>query len=197
MTKHKAADDFGRTFIDLNFSLGATQSFDFLGEFGFERVEALPSIVRYRYGDIEVDICIGRKSYELDFEISRGGEKYSIQELIRITDPNAARQYRSYAATTQDGLKEGFNKLRDIVKKYGRNALRGDPEVFILLEQQRKSWSREYALDVLEGQLRPKAELAFRQKKYSEAVELYEKIRSRLTLAELKKLEIAKARSRS
>jgi hypothetical protein len=55
----------------------------------------------------------------------------------------------------------------------------------------------EYALDVLVNQLRPKAEEAFRRGDYRNAAELYERIRSRLTAAELKKLAIATERDRA
>jgi len=47
---------------------------------------------------------------------------------------------------------------------------------------------------VLEGQLRPKADDAFRRGDYREAAELYERIQPRLTPAEKKKLSIARQR---
>jgi hypothetical protein len=56
-----------------------------------------------------------------------------------------------------------------------------------MLEDHRKSWSEGYALDVLEKQLRPKAQAAFQQGNYREAAELYERIRPRLSAAEEKK----------
>jgi hypothetical protein len=138
----------------------------------------------------------GRQSYELGFEIGRVGVKYSISELIRATDPETARQYHSFAATTQSALTEGLAQLEGLVKRYGRRALQGDAEFFVALDNQRKSWADRYALEVLEGQLRPRADEAFRRGNYREAAELYERIRSRLTPAELKKLVIARARSR-
>ena len=83
-----------------------------------------------------------------------------------------------------------------LLKRYGRSALDGDLLFFSSLEGERKLWSEEYALDVLTEQLRPQADEAFRQKDYSKAVELYSRIRERLSPVELKKLSIAEERSR-
>ena len=69
----------------------------------------------------------------------------------------------------QSALGEGLVRLEGLVKRYGQQALRGDPEFFITLQNQRGSWGEEFALDVLERQLRPKADEAFRQRNYCEA----------------------------
>jgi hypothetical protein len=90
----------------------------------------------------------------------------------------------------------GLKELSLLLKRYGRSALDGDPQLFASLEGERKLWSEEYALDVLTEQLRPQADEAFRQKDYSKAAELYSRIRERLSPAELKKLSIAEERSR-
>lgn len=178
-----------------NFADAVIRMFSFLDDFGFLVVESLPTIVRYCKNDLEIDVYHGRNSYELGFGITRNGIRYSLGELIRISDPNAAEQYRNYAATTQSALNEGLDRLAKTVQLYATSALRDDPEFFVTLENQRHSWAEEYALGVLERQLKPKAEEAFRQGKYREASELYERIKPRLTSTELKKLNIAKDRA--
>ncbi len=80
------------------------------------------------------------------------------------------------------------------MKRYGTAALRGDPQFFSTLKEQRKLWSEEYALDVLADQLRPQADEAFRRGNYSTAADLYARIRSRLSPAEVKKLALAEER---
>jgi len=150
----------GRT--RLNFADAVTRTFAFLSDFGFSQVEASPTIVRYRKDDIEADVYHGRKSYELGFEIGRDGVKYSMSELIRATDADAAKGYRNFAATTQRALTDGLAQLKGLIKQYGQRALNGDPEFFVMLENQHKTWGEEYALEVLELQLRPKADEAFR-----------------------------------
>jgi hypothetical protein len=81
-----------------------------------------------------------------------------------------------------------------VSKRYCRSALDGDPQLFSILESEQKSWSEEYALDVLADQLRPQADEAFRQRNYAKSAELYTRIRDRLSPAEIKKLSIAAER---
>lgn len=181
--------------LHLNFAETATRAFAFLADTGFTQVEAEPTIVRYRRGDILVDVYHGRQSYELGFEIGRGGTRYSMSVLIRADDAEAAKRYRNYAATTQAGVAEGLAQLAALARQYGTRALQGDTEFFAMLEQRRKSWASEYALEVLAGQLRPKAEQAFRHGRFQEAAKLLERIRPLLAPAELKKLAIAKDRA--
>jgi hypothetical protein len=155
----------------------------------------LPTIVRYRNGDLEVDIYHGRQSYEIGFGITRQGDRYTMSELVRATDPDGAARYRGYAATTPDGVAEGLIRLQELVRRYCDRALRGDLEFFATLENHCKLWSEEYALDVLAGQLRPKAEAAFRSGSYRQAAELYEQIRPSLGAVEIEKLALAKRRA--
>ncbi|MGB9154635.1 MAG: hypothetical protein WCD70_16295 [Alphaproteobacteria bacterium] len=181
----------------LNFADAVARRFSaFLTDFGFLLIESSPTIVRYRKNDLEIDVYHGRSSYELGFGVTRNGVRYSLGELIRATDPKAAEQYKNYAATAQSALNEGLDILAKEVQLYAANALRDDPKFFVTLESQRHLWAEKYALEVLERQLKPKAEEAFRQGRYREAYELYERIKSRLTPTELKKLNIAKVRAR-
>lgn len=190
-----ASNQVGRERTRLNFADAVSKHFAFLGGLGFSEVESLPTLVRYGRGDLEVAIYHGRQSFEIGFEITRSGTRYSIEELIRIAHPEVAAQYRNYQTTTPQGVAEGLAQLEGLVKQYGERALSGDPVFFAALDQQRKSWAEGYALDVLAGQLRPKAEAAFRSGDYRQAADLYERIRARLSAAELKKLALAKERA--
>lgn len=179
----------------LNFADAASKHFAFLGGLGFSELESLPTLVRFGRGYLEVAIYHGRQSFEIGFEVTRSGTRYSVEELIRIANPEVAAQYRNYQTTTPQGIAEGLAQLEALVKQYGERALSGDPEFFAALDQQRKSWAEGYALDVLAGQLRPKAEAAFRSGDYRQAADFYERIRPRLSAAELKKLALAKERA--
>lgn len=178
-----------------DFASAVSERFAFLDDLGFSRVESLPTLVRFRKGDLEVNVYHGRQSFEIGLEVVRQGERYSMSELIRVTDPETAGRYRNFATTTPQGIAEGLRRLKDLAQRYGNPALRGDPEFFTTIESQRKAWMEGYALDVLAGQLRPKAEAAFRKGDYQEAVELYERIRPRLSATELKKLTLARERA--
>jgi hypothetical protein len=181
---------------NLNFANLVKERFAFLRDLGFVDIESLPTILRYRKGDIEVDVYHGRRSYEIGFGITGQGVRYSMSEFIRAIDPEFAEQYRYPTATTQEILAEGLTKTAALVKRYCMQALQGDPAFFKMLEIQRKSWAEKYAFDVMAGQLRPKAHEAFRLGKYREAAELYKRIESCLSPAELKKLAIAEERSK-
>jgi hypothetical protein len=189
-------DDAGRDDRKrLNFANAVSAKFGFLQDLGFSKIESLPTLVRYRNGDIEVSVYHGRNSYEVGFEITNGGTRYSMSELIRATDPAAADKYRNFAATTPVGIEKALTHLEKLAERHAQRALQSDPEFLAALQSQRKSFAQSYALDVLAGQLRPKAAAAFRSGDYREAALLYEKIRSRLSAAELKKLALAKERA--
>jgi hypothetical protein len=176
----------------LNFADAASKHFAFLCGLGFSKLESLPTLVRYGRGNLEVAIYHGWLSFEIGFEITHAGTHYSIGDLIRIAHPEVAAQYRSYQTITPQGVAEGLAQLEVLVKRYCDRALHGDLEFFSALDQCRKSWAEEYTLDVLVGQLRPKADAAFRSGCYRLAADLYERIRRRLSAAELKKLALAK-----
>lgn len=175
----------------LNFEEKARKAFAFLGELAFSEIKALPTLVRYRKGGVEVDVYHGRQSYEIGAGVTAFGTRYAISEIIRAIDPDTAKQIHYAMATTPEGVAAGLEELSSLMDRYGGAALRGDLQFFSTLEKQRKFWAEEHALDVLVEQLRPQADEAFRRKDYSTAVELYSRIRQRLSPAELKKLSFA------
>ena len=159
----------------LNFENEAREAFAFLGDLGFSEIEALPTLVRYcqRKGSVEVDVYHGRKSYEIGVGINAFGTRYAISEIIRHIDSEAEKYFRYPATTTPEGVVVGLDELSSLMKRYCRSALDGDSQLFSILESERKSWSEEYALDVLADQLRPQADEAFRQRNYAKSAELY------------------------
>jgi hypothetical protein len=190
-----ASSEIGRERTRLNFANAVSEGFSFLVAQGFAVVESLPTLVRYRKGELEARVYHGRQSFEVGFEIVRDGERYSISELIRAADPQEAERYRNNAATTPDGVTDALARLKELTERYAERALRGDPEFFETLEKLRQAWMEGYSLDVLAGQLRPKADAAFRSGDYHQAAEFYERIRPRLSATELKKLALAKERA--
>jgi hypothetical protein len=169
--------------------------FAFLVPLGFSEVEASPEIVRYKNGTLDVMVHHSLLSFEVGLHIDRSGETFSISEVIRVADPVAAASYRCPTANTLEQLECGVHELSWLVRRFGERALLNDPEFFACLRGLRIVWSDAYALDVLVEHVRPRAETAFREGRYREAVELYEKIASRLTPAERAKLAAARKRS--
>lgn len=175
----------------LGFADIAEKQFEFLKDLGFSLFETSPTIVKFKMDEIEARVYHGRQSYEVGFEICRGKKCHSIGALIRIVDTAAGDHYRNPAATTRDGLSKILGDVAALVKHYCLPALRDDPECFVKLEAQAIELAGILGLDVLESQLRPKAEEAFRQRDYSKAAELYRKILQRLSPTEIKKLDFA------
>jgi hypothetical protein len=171
------------------------QVFSFLHDYGFQQVEALPTLVRYRCGDLEARVFHGRRSYELGFEIGHGEEMFRMSALIRFSDPCAAEHYFMPVVKTPTALLSHLHDLADLVRQYGERALRNDPAFYEDLRQQHEVWMKQYWFDMRCSQIRPKAEVAFREGRYREAAELYREIRAGLTPAEIKKLAIAEKRS--
>lgn len=182
--------------LELNFERIAREDFAFLSEFGFLEIESSPTLILYRKGDVELDVYHGRQSYELGAGISSLGSRYSLGEIIRATDPETAQHYSNFATATPEGVVVGLEQLSSLMKRYGLEALRGEPQFFLRLEAQRKLWSEEYALDVLAHQIRPQADEAFRKGDYASAAELYARIKARLSPAEAKRLVLAEKRRR-
>jgi hypothetical protein len=99
--------------------------------------------VRYRRGDIEVDIYHGRQSYEIEFGIAYEGIRYSLSEVIRVTDADADKQYRVDAATNPEGVEKGLTELETLARRFSERVLRGDPEFIAALEKGRQAWLKE------------------------------------------------------
>jgi len=178
----------------LGFREKARKAFAFLKQIGFSEVEASPTYLLYRKGDVEVDVYHGRQSYEIGGGITAFGTRYSISEIIGAENLEFSKQFRYQVATSEKTVERGLDELNSIIIQYGKLALKGDVDFFTQLGKQKQIWSEEYALDVLAEQLRPQAEEAFRRKNYVAAVELYSQIRARLSSSEKTKLKIAEER---
>lgn len=63
-------DQPGPDRMRLNFARVVADRFSIdLSEFGFSQAESLPTTVRYRKGDLELNVYHGRGSYEVGFQI--------------------------------------------------------------------------------------------------------------------------------
>jgi hypothetical protein len=101
------------------------------------------------------------------------------------------KDYRNYVATSEAHVAEGLSKLALLTRTYAKAALSGDENIRTKLLFQRKRNADRLEKEVLASQVRPQAELAFREKNYREAALLYLRIRNQLTAAEKKKLEFS------
>ena len=180
--------------MNVDFCDEVRRTFAFLKEAQFLEVEAQPTLVRFRRGDIEVAVYHGRNSYEIGCELVISGTRYGITEIVRVFDPELAERFRYTSASTSEEVAAGLHRVAALLQRYGELALSGNPEFISNLALYRKAWSESYALDVKVRHLRPQAELAFRNRNFSLAADLYGQIRERLSPAETKKLLFALSR---
>ena len=178
------------------FEMTTTENFEYLQKFGFVISNSLPTIVSYSKGDVVVNIFHGRSSYEVGLEACLDGVGYSISEIIRLSDPTAAAEFRNSTATSPESISTSIAQMADLMRRYGVKVLDGDRATFEALAKLRQDWSRQYELEVRAGQIRPQADEAFRSKNYSAAALLYESIKPLLTPAEMAKLELAAHRAK-
>jgi len=191
----RATSDSKLERMRLGFAGAARKHFGFLVAMGFTEVGSTLTTIRYQKGGTELAVYHGRRSFELGFEATRCGERYSIEELIRVEDPGVAGTYRNFVATAADEVDTGLAQLGALVRRYCARALSDDSALYAALKVQRTNWAEGFALDVLAAQMRPKAEAAFRSGDYRQAAELYERIRPALSASELKRLALAQARA--
>jgi hypothetical protein len=179
----------------LGFSDAAQRAFAFMTMRGFTVVEASPTLVRFSKQGWLANVYHGRRSYEVGFEIGPGEEQFSLSAVIGITDPEAAERFRYPVARTAGQIANAMTVLADAVRAYAMDALDLRPEFAARLRDHRQRAGQQLELDVLEHQQRPKAEAAFRQKQWADAVRFYESFEARLTATE--KLKLATARKRA
>jgi hypothetical protein len=179
----------------MSFGEAVLKACSYLAIEGFAVVEQLPTLVRFARGSVEVDIYLGRRSFEVGAGLSIDGERFSLSELIQLNDPGLAKSYRNPVVTGAEGTVAAVSQVALLLHQFGTLALRGGASVLPALVAQRDLWSKNLALDVLASQTRPLAEEAFKAGSYAKAVELYSQIQSRLSSSERAKLALAEKRS--
>lgn len=180
---------------DFNFSSKVEKHFGFLKNIGFSIVDSQPTFVKYAKDSTIVDVYHGRKSYDVSLGIFVFGERYSISEVIASGAPPELARFRNKVVKEPAYLDSVLVELSLLLKKYGMLILQGNIEACKKLENYRKMRSEQYSKMCLVKQIRPAAEKAFREKKYSKATELYLQIQESLTKTEVEKLNYAKKNS--
>lgn len=182
------------------FPFAVEREFGFLTAHGFRCVSTKSTLVRYESDHVFINIYHGRSSYEIGIEVGSTDleeqEKgFSLFAFIHLAAPDKAATYRNFVAVKPEAVSVRVAALQKLFTQYVLDVLMGDPDIFIKLEAQRKKISAAYASEVRASQIRPRAEAAFRDKDYPEAVRLYEIIQDELTTTEIKKLKYARQHS--
>lgn len=143
--------------------------------------------VLHEWISYELDIALWRPAIELEIV-----SPYKMADLIRVTDPDKARAYRAFSASTALGIRNGITQLLADFRQYGLEALSGDADIFQRISSARTEAVRAYQADAADTTKRIRAEHAWRAKDLSEVVRWYEQIGDRLSAIERARLAYAR-----
>jgi hypothetical protein len=178
--------------LSLYFNIKAVETFEFLKKYGFILTKVSDILVSYCKDDIKIDINYEQQiSCDISADITISGKKYPIGAIVNAI---MIKQKRFYyiSARTRETICTGLEQIKLLLETCLAKILQKDPKFLSILEEQQKQWSKEFALNVLASQLRPKAENAFHCKDYLRAIELYERIYECLSPSEIQKVSFAK-----
>lgn len=167
----------------LGFVPAVRAAFDVLlvGEHQFRLVAEGGAGVRYDSDAVTVVIFRDRNSYELDLAAALlgptpGSERsYSLCDVIRVSDPERAAAYRSFAATTPGAMRRGVARLAEQLRHYGEAALVGSPDFFGKMAKAREATARQSRDDHASRAARTAAAEAWRDGDFAGVVAAYSK----------------------
>jgi hypothetical protein len=183
---------------ELGFEESVRSAFGFLASYGFAPVAADEFSAHYASNCARLAVRHGRLSYELSLELGRADQPeelshpYSMQDLIRVSDPDLARRYRDFAATSRDAIARGLQQLAENLLKFGDGALRCDAEFFAALARERSREIERFGRETQQAGQDAIARAAFDRRDWRRVIEVYEGRTDPLTRAERKRLEIAR-----
>ena len=183
----------------LGFKEAVLSAFYFLTtEYGFRCVKTEVTFVRYESSSAFINIYHGRGSFELGFEIGPLAESpeleehFSLGDVVDVMDARKETGYNFFQVSDREGVQKFVPRLAELVRKYADLALRGNQEFFRRLREMQTQKSDLFLKEMRLEQIRPKVEIAWREKNYRKAVELYESVHNDLSSLELQKLDYAR-----
>lgn len=176
----------------LGFCEIARAAFDFLRtEYHFRLVTAEHTFLRYESGAVFVNVYHGRLSYELRFEIGllRAPEsKYTPEEFAVLYNVPGSVYFQ---ASTPDRVRRFTPELADLLRRHGGMLLAGNAAEFGRLQEVSRRLSASTTRGYFLGDMRRKADKAWKQRDYPALVEALTAIGSDRRPSEERKLEYA------
>jgi hypothetical protein len=185
---------------DLRFGPTVLQAFGFLSsEFGFTCSKSTPTSVVYTGTNVEVEITLDVRSYEIGVEVKQKGEdrSFPLHRVIELTSPREAQRWRLVQASSLERVKELIPKLASLLQKYGKTALSGDWTIFGKLRGIEECDAMRTTRDLQIRQARRLAEQEWQSGNYAKVVSILAPIQEELTDSELAKFVYAKKRLES
>ncbi len=196
VSRSRDSEDVDRS--ELGFEESARSAFGFLATYGFAPVAADEYSAHYASNCARLAIRHDRLSYELSLDLARVdhpdelAHPYSTQDLIRAVDPDLARRYRDFAATSRDAIARGLQQLAENLKNFGDRALRCDAEFFAVLARERSREIERFGRETQRAGQDAVARAAFDRQDWRRVIEVYEARTDPLNRSEQKRLEIAR-----
>lgn len=185
----------------LGFKEAVLSAFNFLiTDYGFRCVKKDITLVRYESKNIFVEAYFNNSTGELEVLLGSSGEhidnrrEFYLYELVHSKDQNVSTGFPMFTAHNHKQMVQSLRQLATLLKKYGKDLLKGDTDKFKQLIKWRQSESDMLTRKMQFGNDRAKADTAWHEKDYAKVIKLYETIKEDLTLIELKRLEYAKRR---
>ena len=185
---------------DLRFEPTVRNAFDFLSSrYGFSCKQSTPISVLYTSANVEVEITLDPRSYEIDVEVKRIPENRSfpLHRVVELSSLPEGQKWRLVQTSTPGRVEEFVPKLASLLQKYGETALSGDAKIFAKLAQLEESDAMRTARDFQIGQARRLAEKEWQTQNYAKMVSILSPIQEELTDFELARFVYAKKRLES
>lgn len=160
-------------------------------EYGFEVAEIQDTRIQFNSKELYAAVYIGRKSYEVGFELGRRGTDERAFSLHEILGASFERDH-TYFASSQEQLEQALESIARLVKTYGTKFLSGGEIELLELEGYRQQNSLEAMERQYYSPIREKASEAWKNHNYEEVIRNLESIREVLTKLEEKQLDYAK-----
>jgi hypothetical protein len=183
---------------DLHFEPTVCQAFDFLtSKLAFACTKSTPTLVLYVSANVEVEITLDLRSYEVDVEVKRIGQtrSFPLHRIVELMCPQEADRWRLVQTSTPERVKKLVPQLGNLLQKYGRAVLSGDPKAFQRLGELEESDAMRTTRELQIRQARRLAEQEWQSKNYAKVVSILSPIQEELTNSELAKFIYAKKHS--
>jgi hypothetical protein len=160
---------------------------------GFGRTEQSCYAVMYESAKVFLQVIHDPMSYGIGIEfwrLAEPSERCTLGGLLA-----SAGEYRSFQSSTPDGVNTAIVEIADLLRRYGTEALTGDPRTYQRLVKDAEARSEAYTKEVVQQPIRTAAHAAWQKRDYAKVRELYESIDADLTPVERKRLDYAKSHS--
>jgi len=188
---------------DLGFVEAVADAFSFLVDrYGFEMKTPAPTLVEFGSPAVLLRVYHGRQSYEINVELNlqtewkQGVAPFTISDVLRVGGASHELPNGVIQASTRTAVRSGVQRLSDLLRKYGLDAIAGNPFAYRRLATERSRAAVAEAEALRLRDLRRKAETAWRNRDFRTVEQAYSQMEEALTPAEKKKLEYVRRQPR-